>query len=260
MRRRRAIRTGVWGVMVLSFSGWMGAQAAPAGRIDPAADRVLRRMSRYLQAQRQFRVEVRELYDEVRGSGQRIQYSRQRSVAVRRPNRMYSDARGDAGGRRFWYDGKSVTLLDPQRNLYASTKAARDIDTTLDLVVRTYGLHLPLMDLLARDPYAALTEHVTSGLYMGIHSVDETPAHHLAFTQENVDWQIWIDTGASPLPRKVVITYKQLPGQPQFQATTTAWDTIARLSDATFQFRRPKRAAKIEIVPFGKQPPNVRKP
>jgi len=34
-----------------------------------------------------------------------------------------------------------------------------------------------------------------------------------------VDWQIWIEQGEKPVPRKVVITYKELPARPQTRRT-----------------------------------------
>jgi hypothetical protein len=260
MPRSVAFLVGVGGAVGLCLSVTLTVPAAPAARIDPVADRVLRRMCEYLQSKHQFRFEAMELYDEVRPSGQKVQYSRHRRVAVRRPNRIYSEANGDTASRRFWYDGKTITLLDRRQNLYGQTKAARDIDSTLDGISQTYGLSLPLMDLLFHDPYAALTEKVASGAYMGVHQVEGSPAHHLAFTQENVDWQIWVDLGSRPLPRKVVISYKSLPSQPQYQATLSRWDVATRLSDTTFQFHPPKGAAKIEVVPLGGQPESVQKP
>src|ERR1051326_8157598 len=108
MPRSRTVTVPVaCGVAALCLSITVGVPAAPKARIDPAADRVLRRMCDYLQSRRQFRLEVMELYDDVRASGQKLQYSRHRRIAVRRPNRVYSDATGDTASRRFWYDGKT---------------------------------------------------------------------------------------------------------------------------------------------------------
>jgi hypothetical protein len=235
---------------------------ASSGRIDPAADRVLRRMCRYLQAQRQFHFAASEQFDVVRDSGERIQYSNYRDVTIVRPNKIYSDVSGDTLNRRFWYDGKSVTMLDKQRNLYAQMPARPTIDTTLDYLAEHYGLAVPMSDLVFSDPYADLTEKVTSGAYLGLHTVDKIQTHHLAFTQENLDWQIWIDAGAVPVPRRVVITYKQQPGQPQYQATLYDWSSgqHVSVSDALFHFHAPSGATRIEMVPVGGQPHHMRAP
>jgi hypothetical protein len=231
-----------------------------SGRIDPAADRVLRRMCRYLQAQRQFHIAATEHFDVVRDSGQRIQYCNFRDVTIVRPNKIYSDVVGDTLNRRFWYDGKTATMLDKQRKLYSQVPAPPTIDATLDYLAEHYGLAVPLSDLVFSDPYAELTEKVTSGAYLGLHTVDQIQTHHLAFTQENLDWQIWIDAGAAPVPRRVVITYKQQPGQPQYQATLYDWSSgeHVSVSNALFHFHPPKGAARIEMVPVGGAPHHLK--
>jgi hypothetical protein len=214
----------------------------------------------YLQNLRQFHVSVNEQFEVIRDSGQRIHYSDYRDVTVRRPNKIYSDVSGDMANRRFWYDGKTVTLLEKQPNLYSQIKAPATIDGMLDFMHKRYGLHVPLSDLVVNHPYQDLTENVKTGTYLGVHMVDRSPAHHLAFTQDNVDWQVWVDAGAAPLPRKVIITYKQQPGQPDYQATLYNWIPGGRIEDGLFQFHPPKGAQRIEFVPPGGQPHHLRKP
>jgi hypothetical protein len=249
------------GLALLAASVPSKAAAAPAEsarRIDPTADRVLRRMCDYLRAQRQFSFVVSEQFDVVRESGQKIQYGNYRQVTVRRPNKIYSDIRGDTLNRRVWYDGKTLTMLDKERNLYARVAVRPTIDATLDHLSQQYGVQLPLADLLFSDPYKVLTEKVSSGAYFGLHTVEQRKAHHLAFTQENLDWQVWVAAGARPLPLKVVIAYKQQTGQPGYQATLRDWRLGDSVSDATFRSRLPKNAARIEFIPVGGQPRDVR--
>jgi hypothetical protein len=236
--------------LVLKFCSGATAQQAAAPRIDPKADRILRQMSSLLRNAWQFRFEATEMFDVVRPTGQKLQFTNQTMIAVRRPNQVYADVQGDTVNRRFWYDGKNVTLLEKSENLYVTTSGARDIDTTIDLVVQKYGIDVPLLDLLYADPYRVVTERVQTGAYIGVHQMRDGNCHHLAFTQEDVDWQIWIDQGARPLPRKVVITYKKLPGQPQYIATFQRWDLSPRVPTAQFAFRRPAGAQKIDLVPL----------
>jgi hypothetical protein len=209
-------------------------------------------MGSLLRDARQFRFEATEMFDVVRPAGQKLQFTNQSVIAVRRPDRVYVDVQGDTANRRFWYDGKSVTLLEKLENVYVTTKGARDIDTTIDLVVQRYGINVPLLDLLYADPYRVVTERVRTGAYIGLHQMRGVKCHHLAFTQEDVDWQIWIDRGARPLPRKAVITYKKLPGQPQYIATFQRWDLSPRLPAAQFAFRRPVGSQKIRLAPMSK--------
>jgi len=261
MRRHWTSPVGVVSVggLVLSLCAWAAARVppggravAPARRIDPRADRILRQMGSLLRNARQFRFEATEMFDDVRPSGQKLQFTNQTVIAVHRPNQVYADVQGDTANRRFWYDGKHVTVLEKFENLYVTMNGARDIDTTVDLVVEKYGLHVPLLDLLYADPYRIVTERVRTGAYIGLHQMRDVKCHHLAFTQDDVDWQIWIDEGARPLPRKVVITYKKLPMQPQYLATFQRWDLSPRLPASQFAFRRPAVAEKIGLAPLSK--------
>jgi hypothetical protein len=111
------------------------------------------------------------------------------------------------------------------------------------------GIDLPLIDLAMSDPYQNATAKVQGSRYYGISPVLGVPCHHLAFTQENVDWQVWIEDGPQPLIRKFVITQKNEPGAPEFTALITRWNMTDRIADSDFVFERPKGASKIEMRP-----------
>ncbi len=122
------------------------------------------------------------------------------------------------------------------------------IDRMLDYMVEKYDLVVPMADLLAGKTYKSLLANVESGSYVGLHSVGETQCHHLLMEQENIDWQIWIDAAQPPLPRKLVITYKQEPGQPQYVATMDDWDLSPAISQGTFKFTPPADAKAVSMA------------
>jgi hypothetical protein len=123
------------------------------------------------------------------------------------------------------------------------------LDAAMDLMFETFGLTLPVGDLLYADPHAVLSEAVEYSSVLGVHGCGEKRCHHLLFTQETIDWQIWIETGPRPVPRKLVITYKQAPGSPQYEAQLSGWDFQPRLSEHAFTFHPPIGASKIEFLP-----------
>jgi hypothetical protein len=71
----------------------------------------------------------------------------------------------------------------------------------------------------------------------------------VAATQADVDWQVWIEVGKQILPRKLVITYVDEPGDPQYSAVLTDWDFTPRLPERLFRFEAPAGAARIEFLP-----------
>jgi len=167
---------------------------------------------------------------------------------VRRPNRIRADYWGDLRKNSFWYDGKSVTILYTDKNLYSTFSAPKVIDEACDFAMEKYGLSIPIADLVYSDPYAVLIENVRSGFYEGLHMVNGIRCHHLAFTQENIDWQIWIEDGPQAVPRKLVITHKDLPGWPQYIAVLSDWNFSVRLPDILFTFETPDNAEQIEFL------------
>jgi hypothetical protein len=82
---------------------------------------------------------------------------------------------------------------------------------------------------------------------VGSSVVDGTRCHHLAFTEKTIDWEVWIEDGTQWVPRKLVITYKTLPGAPQFEAVLSDWDLVTQTPDALFTPALPPGAARIEF-------------
>jgi hypothetical protein len=94
-------------------------------------------------------------------------------------------------------------------------------------------------------------ENVQRGVYLGIHDAAGVLCHHLSFEQATIDWQIWIDAGKQPLPRKLVITYKTEDEVPQYSVTIRKWNVQAKLPDSIFAFTPPEGATRVELVAFG---------
>ncbi len=215
--------------------------------VDPQADDALRAMSKTLAGAKELSFRAQSTVDEMLESGQIVQYSSTRKVIVRRPDRLALAADGDLFRRRVWYDGQTLTVLDVDANAYATINVPATIDDMLDFVIGEYDLTVPLADVLYRDPYEVLIENVDTGEYLGVHEVDGHPCHHLAFQQEVIEWQVWIDAGEVPVPRKVVITYTQLPGRPQLVATLSEWNLSPTLSERMFEPRLPADAEQAEM-------------
>ncbi len=202
--------------------------------IGSRTDKLLRAMGDYLKSSEQFSFHAEIIFDDLTSSGQKIQYAFTSDIAVHRPDRVYVERRTDLGGKRFWYDGKNMTLMDVTLGVYATVPVPGVIDAAMDHLMKKYGFSPPLVDFVYQDPYRTLIENVESGFYVGLHSVSGIRCHHLAFVQKDIDWQIWIEDGKQMVPRKFVITYKTLPESPQYSAVLSEWDLDAGLPDALF--------------------------
>jgi hypothetical protein len=222
------------------------APEAPRPRqVEPRVDELMKAMSTLLAKTPRLAVEAEETLDEVYAGAPRIQLTNVRRAAIQRPARFASDATGDTLNRSSWYDGKTVTALQKDDNTYLTVEMPATIDATLDKLADDYGIVVPLSDFLYADPYATLMEGVLYGEYRGIHQAAGVPCHHLAFSQEDIDWQLWIDAGPQPLPRKLVITYAEEPGAPQYTAVFKRWNLEPKFTEELFHFVPPEGATSL---------------
>jgi len=219
---------------------------APPRSVEARAEQELKKMGEFLAGLPHFALEAEETFDELPDGQLRRQLTNVRRVAVERPNHVAADATGDTLNRASWYDGRTVTVLDKEHNVYATIEAPGTIDATFDKIADEYGVVLPLADILYADPYVVLMAGVTYGRYLGIHQAAGVACHHLAFSQETIEWQIWIDAGEKPLPRKLVISYVQEPGEPQYSAVIRRWNLDAKAPEGLFTFEAPEGAQKID--------------
>jgi hypothetical protein len=224
---------------------------APESRlVDARADELVRQMSDRLTRATAFTLEAEEVYDEVPEQSPRRQLTATRRAVVRRPDHFAGDVAGDALNRSFWYDGKTLSALDKEQNVWTSGTVPPTIDEALDWVFDKTGTVVPLADFVYADPYARLMGSVQRGVYLGIHEAGGVPCYHLAFEQATIDWQLWIDAGKDPLPRKLVIAYKTEDEVPQYTVTIRKWDFEAKVPDELFRFVPPPRASRVEIPAF----------
>jgi len=223
------------------------AQTAPTASAQ--VDQYLKQMSGYLGSANEFTFHADVTFEHVLPSGQKLQFMAAEEVALQRPGHLYVQWMGDLGDRNFWYDGKTVTLYDPATPFYGTEQAPGGIDAMLDKVEGELGFSPPLADLLYSNPYGAVQGNIQFSLDLGDSEMNGQVCRSFAFTGKNVDWQIWINSGPQLTPCKLVITYKDQPGQPQFSAVFTHWNFSPRIAEAIFTPDLPAGAQKIPFAP-----------
>jgi hypothetical protein len=217
-------------------------------RVETHADRILKEMGDYLKSADAFTFHAESSYDAIDRNGQKIRYGGTTDVAIHRPDRLRSKFIGDERQTQTFYDGKTVTIYNPAVNMYAITDVPPDIDGAIDKIFDKYGVSVPLADLVFADPYNTLIANVIGGRWVGRHSIAGVPCNHLAFTQESIDWQIWIEEGPRPVPRQILITYTDEPGWPQYLARLKSWDFEPRFSNDHFNFQPPTGSDEMEFL------------
>lgn len=228
------------------------APAAPVVGPEPAVAPqpmvVLKQMADYLRSLDRFTVTVEKTTDLILPTDQRLHAEQTMEIAVQKPDRMRVNYLNLSGGRQLFYDGKNFSLYTPEPNVYATAPAAPTIDATLDLLANSYRISLPIADLIVADPDSRLAQHLTSETYVGRILLRGVVCHHLAFRTPDLDWEIWIEDGPKPLPRRLALTDKSVKGSPQMMANLSDWNLTPAFPADEFTFTPPPKAEKIKFL------------
>jgi hypothetical protein len=215
--------------------------------IEPEADAALRKMSAYLGGLQSFRVDTMTTDEFVTKEGQKIQFVKETRVAVRRPDKLVAERIGPAARAVLRYDGKKISVHSPDLGIYAVAEAPSNLQSMIDFARDRLEIDAPAGDLLLPDTYRELLDGVSVGRYIGRERMGDGHAHHLAMTEKDVDWQLWIKDGPDPVPLRYIITTKSLPERPQFSAELRNWRPNESLSDQEFAFQPPADAKRMEF-------------
>jgi len=258
MRRRLfalAVGAGFSFALAQAAPSWAADAPAPAppaatngAALQPEALQALQRMSDYLNTLKTFQITTRTSLDLVTTDGQLVQVNGGATYKVRRPDGFVIDVRSDVKNRTFVYDGKQFTVYAPELGYYATVSAPPTIRETLDKIYTKFGLALPLEDLFRwGDATDTGDEVLDAGFRVGPSTIEGVATDHYAFREGHIDWQIWIQQGPQPLPRKVVIIDRADPAAPAYTAVLD-WTLSPTFAADTFAFRPTTGAKPVRLT------------
>lgn len=222
--------------------------ASAQDAIDPEADKILIAMSDNLKAMPTLSADYDADHEIIDLAGQKIQYSASGSIALDRTKGFRMTRKGPFADTEVIFDGKTISLQGKSLNVYTQLESpGPSVEEATEELRASTGLDAPGADLLASDPYAALTDGVTKGTVIGSAFVGGVECDHLAFRTDTVDWQIWISKGDKPLPLKYVITTKWVTGAPEYLLRLSNWKT-GSIEAAQFTFTPPADVKKLDQV------------
>jgi len=226
---------------------------------DPA--KLLKAMSDYLAGQKSLSAKFDSDIEVVTPELQKIQFTSSGEMKMNRPDKLRIRRTGGYADVELVYDGKTVSLYGNNAKSYVQADLAGTVDQMIDTLQSRSGAGLPGADLLLSNSYDQLMADVIEGRHVGQGVVDGVECEHLAFRGAETDWQIWIEPGAKPVPRKWVITSKTVTGAPQYTLKIRDWKTDAN-ADGDFAFKAPADATKVALdatvmIEFDELPPGT---
>ena len=224
------------------------AATPPAGVVEPESLAALDKMSTFLGTLQSIDVTSQTSRDLVTNDGERLQIDGTAHYKVRRPNGFVIETVSPLRKRKYIYDGKQFTIFAPEMGFYSTVPAPPTNAQVLDVLWDKFGIQLPLEDLFRwNDPAEHRREKVQSGFDVGPATIDGVDTEQYAFRQDKVDWQIWIQKGDQPLPRKLVIIDRSDPANPAYSARLT-WNLNPTVTAADFTFQPPADAKSIRLT------------
>ncbi len=232
-----------------AFPDWAQEAPAPQAQVDQAAVQAIQGMSKYLGTLKTFKLSTKGSLDAVTADGQRIQMDGSTAYEVKKPGFVIKYT-SDRKNRTFYYDGKQFTLYSPNLGFYATVPAPPTNREALDTIYNRYGVRLPLEDLFRwNDTNAGRIEKFRAAYDLGTVTLDGVKTTHYAFREPDVDWEVWIDQGDKPLPRKLSIVDRTDPARPTF-TTRLTWTVNPPLSARDFTFVPGPDAKRIQLAEF----------
>jgi hypothetical protein len=225
----------------------MAVAASPASaQTSEDAPKILRAMTDYVAAQTNISATYDADVEVITPQLQKIQFTSSGQLAVSRPDKIRVTRSGGYSDIELAFDGKTATVFEKHTNNYAQINAPGSVDQLVDKLRDDLGTAVPGADLLLTKAYAELMDDVIESKYIGHGVVDGVECDHLAFRNLETDWQIWVERGAKPIPRKYVITSKATAAAPQYTLRIKSWTSDAPAADA-FAFKAPAGAMLVDV-------------
>jgi hypothetical protein len=166
-------------------------------------------------------------------------------MLLSRPNKLRAHRHGGYADVALTFDGKTVSILGKNLNAYAQFEAPGTVDQLIEVLRAGHGVALPGADLLLSQSYDALVAGVLEAKHIGRGVIDGVECEHLAFRNFDTDWQLWVEVGDRPIPRKLVITSKTVNSAPQYTLRVKGWKTGVEPPADAFTFVPPANATQL---------------
>jgi hypothetical protein len=245
-------------VVVVLLVGFCLASTAVTGAEIPSKDQksidletmeILLDMAETLADAKQFSVEIRSSYDAPQEDGRMVEFRAHRKIQVKRPDSIRVDMMRSDGERRVTlFDGKQIVVQNLTEKVYSKVPYDGSLDEAIRYLVNDLQLTLPLARMFRTtlpDDMKRMVEEID---YVGEDILTAVPSHQLAVRTHDIDFQIWVGQGDMPLPLRVVITYKNAPGAPQFRADLDEWDFSDGVAKGPFIFEPEEDVEGIPLV------------
>ena len=239
----------------------VAALAAAPARIqaqESDAKSILKAMSDYVSSQKTIELTFDSDIEVITPELEKIQFTNSGEALLSRPDKLRAHRVGGYADVALFFDGKTASVFGKHINGYAQFDAPGSVDQLIEALRAGHGIALPGADLLLSNSYDVLVAGVQEAKHIGRGVIDGRECEHLPFRNFDTDWQLWVEVGEKPIPRKMVITSKTLNNAPQYTVRVKSWKTGVQPAPDAFAFVPPTGAKELSpdaLVELDELPP-----
>jgi hypothetical protein len=226
------------------------ASCASVAQIDTPSSDALRRMSDTLAAADQLSFSASRKLDRRVLDNPKIIGDATIEVQADRPDRLKAVTRGSGEERHIYIGSGGSTIYSRNSKHYARFPGHATIDKSIDAAAIKLGIHVPMQDFVAANPYRGFTQGSDTISHAGVESVRGQTCDHLQGTRDDLSWDLWISQSSS-LPVRYAITVKEVSGKDHLVLDFRNWNLAPSLKAGSFDFSPPSGAEEIQFLPPG---------
>ncbi len=240
---------GLFGILPFTAPAAHAATPQKKPAISEEASAALTRMGQSLHAE-QYSFQSRTIRVYRGANGEPLHIVHTDKITVHRPNRLLVDRTGDDGVSKLVFDGKTAIVYSATEKKYASIPVPEGTIAGMVKEAVGLGIDFPLADLFTDAPDKAFLTGVTEGAVVNTVTIDGIPCLHMFFSQPpGIELELWVEKNDQSLPRRLIVTYRTLAGEPNFVAEFSDWNFNIHPSDADFTFQPPADATQVQLKP-----------
>lgn len=206
---------------------------------------MLKAMADYVSSQKTIELHFDSDIEVVTPLLEKIQFTNSGDILLSRPDKLRASRVGGYADVALIFDGKTVSIVGRNLNSYAQFAAPGTVDQLFGALRAGHGVALPGADLLLTNSYDVLVAGVKEAKHIGRGVIDGVECEHLAFRNFDTDWQLWVQVGDKPIPRKLVITSKTVNSAPQYTLRVKHWKTDVKPARDAFVFTPQAGATQL---------------
>jgi hypothetical protein len=226
--------------------------------LEPRAMELLKETSARLAAAKSMSFTASVGYEYPSKLGPPIVYTVRYDVTMQRPDKLKIVVPGDGPASEFYYDGKTMMAYAPVENLAAVVNAPATIDLALKAAYDNAAIYYPFSELVAADPYAALTDGAILAFYVGPSGVvGGTKTDMVVWANDDVFLQIWIGAD-DKLPRRIRAMFREDPLGLRHEMELTNWQLDPAVAPETFASPKAQSAGRMAFASPAPPPRGVK--